>query len=207
MLPSTEEAPLTADLHFIAANDDQIANCAEKLRTFIKPQDIVFHASGALPSSIFDELRGFGAFVASVHPVKSFAVVEQAYNSFDGTYCAIEGDEQAVSILSDAFSMLGAKLFSVDSSKKTYYHAATVVACNYLTTIIDFATKIYAEAWLSSNTALEIMEPIVRGTVEKILRSDLPKRCRVQSPAVIVRRCSSSSRVYNPLIMSLGSFI
>lgn len=172
LLSLDEKPPTQAHIHFIAANDDQIAECAKSLfaTQVVKPHDIVFHASGALSSEILAPLKESGAYLASVHPVKSFALIDEAYRTFSGTYCGIEGDSEAVDILSDALSKLGAKLFRVNPRKKTYYHAATVISCNYLAAILDFAIKIYQEAGISPQTALEIMEPIVRGTVANVFK-------------------------------------
>ncbi|MEZ4483094.1 MAG: DUF2520 domain-containing protein [Syntrophotaleaceae bacterium] len=54
---------------------------------------------------------------------------------------------------------------------KTIYHAAAVMVCNYLTSLIEIGTQTYLKAGLDRETALQLMEPMVRGTVENIFNS------------------------------------
>jgi predicted short-subunit dehydrogenase-like oxidoreductase (DUF2520 family) len=161
-----------ADLHLIAAGDDGIPGCAADLAAsgLVGPGTIVWHASGALPSSILAPVRGQGAAIASVHPVKSFADPLDSVASFAGTWCGIEGDDSAVACLGQAFIALGGKTFSVDARFKDIYHAGSVLVCNYLTALIETGMRAYQKGGLPRQTALEVMEPLVRGTVANIFR-------------------------------------
>ena len=85
-----------ADVWLIATPDDAIASCAAALQAsgLLRGNDVVFHCSGALPSTLLP-----GMHRASVHPLKSFANPADAAHSFSGTWCAAEGDAQALSVL------------------------------------------------------------------------------------------------------------
>jgi predicted short-subunit dehydrogenase-like oxidoreductase (DUF2520 family) len=108
----------------------------------------------------------YGAFAASVHPVKSFATPDFAVQSFAGTYCGVEGDPNALTVLQPAFRRIGGKVFAIDASQKTFYHAAAVLVCNDLTALIELGARLYEKAGLSRETAFDVMRPIVRETVE-----------------------------------------
>ena len=86
-----------ADLCLIGASDDQIVPCTTRLFETggLRPGGILFHCSGALPSSI---LRRDGVLSASVHPIRSFADPEQAARDFAGTWCGIEGEHGAMDV-------------------------------------------------------------------------------------------------------------
>ena len=157
-----------ADLFLIATPDDAIATCAHRLAQTgcLQVGNIVFHCSGALPSTDLHRVTEYGAFTASVHPVKSFATPERAVQSFAGTYCGVEGDPQALAVLQSAFTRIGGKLFAIDPTKKTFYHAAAVLVCNNLTALIELGARLYEKAGLSRETAFDVMRPIVRETVE-----------------------------------------
>jgi predicted short-subunit dehydrogenase-like oxidoreductase (DUF2520 family) len=161
-----------ADLYIIAASDDSIAGCAADLAAagLVGPGMIVCHLSGALPSSLLAPLAGLGAEIASVHPVKSFADPLDSVASFAGTWCGIEGTPAAVDCLSTAFSAIGGKLFSVDPRFKTIYHVGSVLVCNYLTALLESGVRAYCKGGLSDQIALEVMEPLVRGTLDNIFR-------------------------------------
>lgn len=157
-----------ADLFLIATPDDVIATCAHHLTQTgcLRPGNIVFHCSGALPSTDLNMVTACGAFVASVHPIKSFATPERAVRSFAGTYCGVEGDPNALAVLQLAFTRIGGKLFTIDAAKKTFYHAAAVLVCNDLTALIELGARLYEKAGLNRQTAFDVMRPIVRETVE-----------------------------------------
>lgn len=161
-----------ADIYLIGTPDDRIAQCCRDLADtgLLKPGDIVFHCSGALPSSVLQSASRRGASVASVHPIRSFAEPEQLVRSFAGTFCGVEGDRGAVDILEQCFSSIGAQLVPIDAQFKSVYHSAAVFASNYLVTLLDTAIEAYAAAGVPRDVALGLMEPLVRGTVDNVFR-------------------------------------
>jgi predicted short-subunit dehydrogenase-like oxidoreductase (DUF2520 family) len=91
-------APRPADVWMLAVADDAIADVAASLaQSATLAGAVVFHCSGAKASGELEALRRAGAFVASVHPVRSFADPAAVAASFDGTFCGVEGDAAALS--------------------------------------------------------------------------------------------------------------
>lgn len=161
-----------ADVTMIAAPDGQISACSEALAQSgtLRPGSVVFHCSGALPSGELRATARQGAAVASVHPIRSFAAPEQAAMVFAGTFCGIEGNEDAFNLLNQSFSAIGARLVPIDAEFKSVYHAAAVFASNYLVTLLDVALQAYAKSGIPNDVALQLMEPLVRGTVDNVFR-------------------------------------
>lgn len=161
-----------ADVWLIATPDDRIPACCEELARSGKltPQTIVFHCSGALPSSVLQAAKDAGAAVASIHPIRSFAIPELAAKEFAGTYCGMEGDPLALDVLNEAFAAIGARMVPIHANSKTIYHSAAVFACNYLVTLLDVALHAYEKCGVPQDVALLMMEPLVRGTVENVFR-------------------------------------
>ena len=162
-----------ADVFLIAASDDAIAACAASLAEWglVRPGTIVWHLSGALPSAVLQPVRDSGATAASVHPVKSFADPAASVASFAGTWCGIEGDGPAVALLDEALCAIGGRTFPVDPAYKSIYHAGAVLTCNYLTALIETGVRAYGRGGLPRETALQVMEPLVRGTLDNIFRA------------------------------------
>jgi predicted short-subunit dehydrogenase-like oxidoreductase (DUF2520 family) len=159
-----------ADLYLIASSDDAIAGSAEALAASglaIKGR-VVFHVSGALPGSILAPVQALGGEVASVHPVKSFANPAESVQSFEGTWCGVEGDAAAAAELTEAFTAIGARPFPVDSRYKAIYHAGSVFVCNYLASLMEVGLRAYEKGGLPRETALQVMEPLVRGTLDNV---------------------------------------
>ncbi|MHC4179315.1 MAG: Rossmann-like and DUF2520 domain-containing protein [Planctomycetota bacterium] len=161
-----------ADLLMISACDRAIEECCRELcRTgLIEEGVIVFHCSGSLPSTLLQPASKQGASIASLHPVKSFANPSIAVETFAGTFCALEGDPRACDVLRDAMHRCGATTFPVKAELKTIYHAATVVVCNYLVALMEVGLRCFEQAGLPRETALEVIEPIVTGTVDNVLK-------------------------------------
>lgn len=160
-----------ADFYLIAAPDDQIAECARQLAAtrLLTPQSIVFHCSGSLPANIMQDVQACGAAAASVHPIRSFAVPEQVVESFQGTWCGMEGTTSALSALDRLFHAVGAQTVVIDPSAKMLYHAAAVFASNYLVTLADVALEAYAQAGISKDIGLQMIAPLMRKTAENLL--------------------------------------
>ncbi len=161
-----------ADIYLIATPDDKIGESCEALAAagLLDANSIVFHCSGALLSSVLESAKTCGAAIASIHPIKSFADPKQAFATFAGTFCGVEGDEGALEVLIEAFESIKARTVAIDASFKTVYHAAAVFASNYLVTLLDVAVQAYAKAGMPSDIALQLMEPLVRGTVDNVFQ-------------------------------------
>lgn len=161
-----------ADIFLIAAPDDQIAACCEALANAgcLGSDSVVFHCSGALPSSILQTASACGAAIASIHPVRSFAAPEKIIHDFTGTYCGVEGDQRALDTLTPLFAAIGAQFVQIKSEEKILYHAAAVFASNYLVTLLDTAVQTYAQAGIPQDVALKMMASLVMETTENVLQ-------------------------------------
>lgn len=171
--PAADYAELPpAELVMISVADRAIAACAEQLHRagVVGPGSVVFHLSGCLPSSVLMALRPAGAAIASLHPVKSFADPAAAAASFAGTCCTLEGDRAACRALRGLVEPLGAVVFSIRPEAKPLYHAATVLACNYLNALMETALWCLERAGIARDQAALLLRPIVLETAENIFR-------------------------------------
>ncbi len=162
-----------ADIILIAAPDDRIpACCAALMQTnCVSANSVVFHCSGALSSSVLQPAQARGAGIASIHPIRSFALPEKVVQDFAGTYCGVEGDARAIDELHQLFNAIGAQFVPIDRERKILYHAAAVFASNYLVTLLDTAVQTYGKAGIPQDVALRMMASLVRETTENVLQS------------------------------------
>ena len=166
------DALADATIFMLAVPDDQITLCCEQLVASGKlgPHSVVFHCSGALPSSALLAATKAGAAAASLHPVRSFAQPADVADTFAGTYCGIEGDDAALAVLSPLFETLGGILVPLHSAAKTLYHAAAVFASNYVVTLMATAQDAYVAAGIPADVALKMLTPLTRETVDNVAR-------------------------------------
>jgi predicted short-subunit dehydrogenase-like oxidoreductase (DUF2520 family) len=168
---SPQEAAGQAELILLAVPDDAIETSCRELaatRAFARGS-LVAHCSGAKSSRCLAPAReALDCRVASFHPLQSFPTVEAALTSLPGSYCFSEGDEPAVVALEALGTAIGAHCVRIDTEHKALYHAAAVMACNYLTGLMDAALTLAAGARIERRTAWRALEPLIRATVENI---------------------------------------
>jgi predicted short-subunit dehydrogenase-like oxidoreductase (DUF2520 family) len=158
-----------ADVWMLAVGDDQIAPVCLALAGQMRGA-VVFHCSGAKSSLELQAARDTGAYVASVHPVRSFADPAAVAQDFAGTFCGVEGDAAALAQLAPAFAAIGARTVAIDAAAKTVYHAAAVFASNYLVTVVDAALRAYQAAGIPADVARELARPLATETLANVFR-------------------------------------
>ena len=160
-----------AAVTLLGVNDDQIIPCCEQLAQGGSIDNaILFHCSGALPSTVMQAARSRHCLLASVHPIRSFADPVQALAQFEGTFCGIEGDAAALDVLQPALASIGARGVAIDAAAKTLYHAAAVFACAYLNSLIDIALRTWQAAGIAPEQARELAQPLAQQTLDNIFR-------------------------------------
>ncbi len=171
---SLQELP-KATIIFITTPDDCIETTAYNYsKTTDVNGHIVVHCSGALNSDALKSLKERGAWIASIHPMMSFAKPNKAVEHFHGTFCAMEGDEEALHVLEPLFKAMGAKTYGILKDKKMLYHAAGVFASNYVVTLIEEASACLTLAGIEDTISRNIIEHLVNSTITNIAHATSP---------------------------------
>ncbi|KTD20596.1 pyrroline-5-carboxylate reductase [Legionella lansingensis] len=165
-----------ADITLITTPDDMISHVCEELskNAFIKKNSVVLHCSGSLTSDALSTIKDKGCYVASIHPMKSFANPELCVEQYNGTYCAVEGDKMAISTITPLFNSIGSITYAIDKTKKSLYHAAGVFASNYLVTLAEQALICLKDAGVENELAMHIITNIMRGTISNLEKTLSP---------------------------------
>ncbi len=161
-----------SDAVMIATSDNAIASVAQQLASSCDidwPGKIVFHLSGALPAVELQPLADKGAMIASAHPVRAFS---HDQTELEGTLVGLEGQPQALPFLKAAFHTIGATCFSIESAKKTSYHAAAVIASNHLIALADASQQLWQQAGIDRATAKVLFESLTSGVVQNLRDKD-----------------------------------
>ena len=171
------ELTRTAELVFITTPDDVIADVCKQIAeaSGFARGTVVAHCSGALPSTVLEPARACGAHIGSMHPLQSFATAEQAIQTLPGSYCCIEGALEAVEVLSAAAQAIGARVMTIPTEGKTLYHAAAVVACNFLVALEHAALKVDKAAGIGGRDAMQSLLPLIKGTVSNLEKVGIPQ--------------------------------
>jgi predicted short-subunit dehydrogenase-like oxidoreductase (DUF2520 family) len=161
-----------ADLIFITTPDDAIEPVVANIKW--NKGNLVVHCSGAGSLDILDAALKTGAQVGAIHPLQSFANVEQAIKNIPGSTFAIEGDGPIVDLLTEIANALDGKAIKLGAGNKVLYHAAAVMACNYFVTLMKLSTDIWQGFGVDSNDAIEALAPLIQGTVNNLINVGLP---------------------------------
>jgi predicted short-subunit dehydrogenase-like oxidoreductase (DUF2520 family) len=165
-----------AQVVFITTPDDAIEPTCRAIaqKNGFPKGGFVLHCSGALASSVLAPARTCGAFVASLHPLQSFASVEQAERLVPGSYCTVEGDGPALPVARRIVEDIGGRLLEITPEGKTLYHAAAVVASNYLVTLVDLALTLNRLAGIPPEVSFTALKPLIEGTLNNIGAKGIP---------------------------------
>jgi predicted short-subunit dehydrogenase-like oxidoreductase (DUF2520 family) len=167
---SPEEIIPNADLIFITTSDSAIEEVCEGIarRGGFRPGQIVVHTSGALPSTILRKAKERGALIASMHPLQSFADVSVAIKILPSSLFCLEGDQKIIPLLAKLVRRLGGQPFSIETQHKLLYHAAAVVASNFLVTLSYLSYKFFETMGITQREASQALLPLIKGTVQNI---------------------------------------
>lgn len=171
------EAARLADVVLLATADDGIEPLATRLarQGGVVPGALFFHLSGALGAGILVAARERGACIGSLHPLQSFASVEEAVARLPGSACGIEGEREAVRRLRIIARSLGMTPLVVPAARKALYHAAASVVSNSVASVVRLGEELFLRAGLPRAAVRKAVLPLLRGTVDNIDRLRLPR--------------------------------
>ena len=169
---AAQEVADKAQLIFITTPDDVISTVAAAVQ-WHKDQYVV-HCSGAHSTDILETVDKNGAVTGCFHPLQTFAGIEQAIENIPGSTFAIEAGETLTTILKDMATAMNGDYVILRAGDKVLYHAAAVLACNYLVTLVKLATDLWQEFGSTPADGIKALMPLLRGTLSNIERVGLP---------------------------------
>ena len=111
-----------------------------------------------------------------MHPFKAFAASQPLdKNAWHGCYCALEGAPQAIQALSPLLTALKASIIPLKPKQKTKYHAAAVIASNYLITLAATGTKLLQEAGIEATTAKLLIQQLMQSSLNAFEKAKTPE--------------------------------
>ncbi|MDH5695093.1 MAG: DUF2520 domain-containing protein [Dehalococcoidia bacterium] len=162
-----------AELVFITTPDDAIAPVASQIRWH--PGQSVVHCSGAASTDILQPAKNSGAQVGAFHPLQTFASAKEAIENIPGSTFAVEAEEPLLTTLKDMATALDGHWVKLKASDKVIYHAAAVIACNYLVTLVKLATDLWQSFNIPTHQATQALLPLIRGTIHNIDTVGIPQ--------------------------------
>jgi len=163
----------TADLIFITTPDSAIPLVASQVN-WHAGQSVV-HCSGADSTDVLEPAKKLGAQVGCFHPLQTFASVQQAIENLPGSTFALEAKEPLLSTLKALATALEGYWIVLKAEDKVVYHAAAVITCNYLVTLVKLATDLWENFGVPRKQAVQALLPLLRGTLHNIDTVGIPQ--------------------------------
>jgi predicted short-subunit dehydrogenase-like oxidoreductase (DUF2520 family) len=162
-----------AELIFITTPDGAIGQIAGEVKWHTG--NSVVHCSGADSTDTLEPARKLGASVGAFHPLQTFASVKQAIDNIPGSTFAIEAEEPLLTTIKDMATALDGSWIELKASDKVLYHAAAVIACNYLVTLIKLSTDLWQTFDVPIDKSTRALMPLLKGTLNNIENVGIPQ--------------------------------
>lgn len=135
---------------------------------------VALHLSGALSTDPLAPLHMAGYAVGSMHPLMAVADPWLAADRLMGIAFALSGERPAITAARRIVSALDGLPLVIPAMQRPLYHAAAVMASNYLVALTGAAVRMLGQAGVDSDEALRALLPLLRGTMDNIAQLGVP---------------------------------
>ena len=165
-----EHVARDVDLVFLTVPDAEIAQVSARLS--LGPGQNLVHCSGALDRSPLTAAGVAAAQLGVFHPLQSFGPDAPA-SRFAGVAVGIDAEPALFEPLAKLAEKLGARPFSLAGVDRARYHAAAVLASNYLVALHAAAARIWQAAGLPAESARQALVVLSQGAVDNLRGHEL----------------------------------
>jgi predicted short-subunit dehydrogenase-like oxidoreductase (DUF2520 family) len=155
----------------IAVPDSALQSVAS---TLALESGIVLHTCGAQGPEALQALAQRGVFCGAFHPLQTISDPESGAasgaDSLLGAAFAIAGDAPAVAWAEHIVHAANGRILRIASERRPLYHAAAVMASNYVTAMLSAAQTLLMAADVDPEEALQALGPLARTSLDNALR-------------------------------------
>lgn len=179
---SYSDLPSHAARVLICVPDDALDSVAHTLAAAPQRISIALHTCGSRGVEALAALESGGAACATLHPLQTITTPAQGVADLPGSSFGITGaasggmtdSTPALAWALDIVRLLHGHALTIPAESRPLYHAAAVMASNYIVAMIDAAVILMELAGLplgeDPDSALQALGPLIHATVENSLR-------------------------------------
>ncbi|HUS05296.1 MAG TPA: Rossmann-like and DUF2520 domain-containing protein [Bryobacteraceae bacterium] len=164
------DLPRHASRFLIAVSDSAIEPVAQMLAAGGATSGSALHTCGAKGADALQALSDRGVSCGSLHPLQTIPDGPEAAHSLRGISFAFSGEGAAEQWALEIVELLHGHVLRIPPQARVLYHAAAVMASNYITVLLDSACQLMAASGVDEQEALRALEPIARASVENAVR-------------------------------------
>jgi predicted short-subunit dehydrogenase-like oxidoreductase (DUF2520 family) len=180
VLSSSGELPAlvsTCDVLIIAVRDTRIQEIAQQLRDgkHLRKEQVLLHASGSRPAAeALAPARGQVAGIGTMHPLIAVTDSPGSLESLEGAAFGIEGEPEAVRRARQLVKSMGGRALMLKAEAMSLYHAAAVMASNYVVALAELARSMLVAAGIPESEAVAALWPLMGSAVANLKEIGLP---------------------------------
>jgi predicted short-subunit dehydrogenase-like oxidoreductase (DUF2520 family) len=188
VLGSTGEIPdilSQSQVVIISVRDARIPEVAKRLadEKRLRPDQVVLHTSGNHPAAeMLSTVKSHVKGVGTLHPLIAVTDAPGTLENLAGAYFGIEGDEAATRLAHRLVRKMGGRPLSLTADNMSLYHAAAVMASNYVVALADIARSLLVGAGVREADAIPALVPLMTSAVRNVAEVGLPSA--MTGPAV-----------------------
>lgn len=163
------QLPARAERLILAVADDALEEVAGTLEEAGMDRGLIIHTSGVWGPEVLSALAERGVSCASMHPLQTVADPKQGVEKLPGSTFAIAGKGKAVLWAKELVKLLDGQVLTIKPLARPLYHAAAVMASNYIVALIDAALLMMSKAGVGERQGRKALEPLVLAAAENAL--------------------------------------
>ena len=154
----------------LSVPDDVVLEIANQLAAMGPAPDgcSAFHLSGSLSTEALAPLYARGYAVGSMHPLAQLTHPVSGADRLAEAAFAVSGDPDAEQRGKALVRLIGARPIQIPVRARPAYHAAAVMASNYMGTLLVAAARLLSQSGISEEEALTALLPLAQGSLEDV---------------------------------------
>jgi predicted short-subunit dehydrogenase-like oxidoreductase (DUF2520 family) len=158
----------TADTVVVTTPDKNIEHVVALVQAeeLYSENQIWIHCSGHLSADVFDSIRSHVKGVATMHPAYVFPP-HQCTRIPEGVGFAIDGDDAGKAKVREHVALLKGHVVEIEPALRPRYHAAMVMASNYIVTQLSSARNILSTAGIGDMETDELLIRLAGSALDK----------------------------------------
>jgi predicted short-subunit dehydrogenase-like oxidoreductase (DUF2520 family) len=164
------DIPLHASHVLVAVSDRAIEPVAAELARGNGRLRVALHTCGSYGPESLAPLSAVGVSCGGIHPLQTIRDASQGAAALRSTAFAVSGDAQALHWAEEIATALSGHLLHIRPGAQHLYHAAAVMASNYIAALLDSAEQLMLLAGVPREDALRALAPLARTSIDNVVQ-------------------------------------
>ncbi len=157
---SYSQLPSMAARILVTVSDDAITDVARLFARTGMKRGVVLHTCGSKGPDVLSPLADRGVSLGVLHPLQTIPSPEQGVTVLPGVSFGVTAEGAAFEWAERIVKLLGGRLLVVEAGSRPLYHAAGVMASNYMVALLDASVALMEAAGIEARDALPALEPL-----------------------------------------------